>query len=185
MIAKALTLKCLTNMHVGNGDVNFNIIDNEVERDTVTKYPTIHSSGVKGAIREFMEIKYNIKNNAGENNKASEKDIKLINDIFGKEGKAGKESAPGKIRFLSANMLALPMRASQGDKPYYMVTTQEAIDSYNNLAERDFIREILRYYRFLASGNFLGLGSAFLWDICHKATGVQLPLTYNLTVIGR
>ena len=44
----------MTNMHVGNGDVNYNIIDNEVEKDPVTGYPTINASGVKGALREFF-----------------------------------------------------------------------------------------------------------------------------------
>lgn len=115
MIAKLFKIKCLTNMHVGNGDVNFNIIDNEVERDSVTKYPTINSSGVKGALREFFEA----------TNKA------VVDDIFGPEKSVG---VPGKVKFLCANMLAIPMRAS--DKAtYHMVTTQKAVDAYNNLAK--------------------------------------------------
>ena len=43
MKAYMIQLQCMTNMHVGNGDVNYNIIDNEVERDPVTGYPTINS----------------------------------------------------------------------------------------------------------------------------------------------
>ena len=57
MAAILVWLECITNMHVGNGDVNYNIIDNEVERDPVNHYPTIHSSGVKGALREYFEKK--------------------------------------------------------------------------------------------------------------------------------
>lgn len=33
MAAIIVNLECMTNMHVGNGDVNYNIIDNEVEKD--------------------------------------------------------------------------------------------------------------------------------------------------------
>ena len=54
MAAIIVNLECMTNMHVGNGDVNYNIIDNEVEKDPVTGYPTINASGVKGALREFF-----------------------------------------------------------------------------------------------------------------------------------
>ena len=46
MAAIIVNLECMTNMHVGNGDVNYNIIDNEVEKDPVTGYPTINASGV-------------------------------------------------------------------------------------------------------------------------------------------
>lgn len=67
MKAKIFVIECLTNLHVGNGDVNFNIIDNEVERDVVTGFPTINSSGVKGALRAFFE----------------ENDLSNINEIFG------------------------------------------------------------------------------------------------------
>ena len=35
MAAIIVNLECMTNMHVGNGDVNYNIIDNEVEKDPV------------------------------------------------------------------------------------------------------------------------------------------------------
>lgn len=108
-----LKLECLTNLHMGNGDVNFNIIDNEVERDAVTEYPTINSSGVKGALREYLQCKGN---------------DELV-DIFGGEG----DGQSGKIKFLSANMLAIPMRVSNGDFPYLMVTTEKAVELFNKL----------------------------------------------------
>jgi hypothetical protein len=90
-------------MHVGNGDVNFNIIDNEVEKDVVTNYPTINSSGVKGALREFFDNQ-NI-------------DKACVNEIFG-------EPNAGKLKFFCADMLAVPMRASSGNEPYYLVSTK-------------------------------------------------------------
>lgn len=121
MIAKCFKIKCLTNMHVGNGDVNFSIIDNEVERDPVTGFPTINASGVKGALRMFFETE------------KSEKD--LINNIFGKSSDNNEEINAGKIKFFSANMFALPMRASDGKAVYYLVTNQTAIDIFKNLGE--------------------------------------------------
>jgi len=109
MRAICVNLECITNMHVGNGDVNFNIIDNEVEKDVVTNYPTINSSGVKGALREFFDNQ-NI-------------DKACVNEIFG-------EPNAGKLKFFCADMLAVPMRASSGNEPYYLVSTKKAIDTY-------------------------------------------------------
>jgi len=48
------TIKCLTNLHVGSGDINFNVIDNQVQRDSVTNLPNINSSSLKGAFREHF-----------------------------------------------------------------------------------------------------------------------------------
>lgn len=149
MIAKLFKIKCLTNMHVGNGEVNFNIIDNEVERDAVTKYPTINSSGVKGALREFFEVTY-------------KKDSEIVNNIFGPEK---GEGVPGKVKFLCANMLAIPMRASDS-AAYYMVTTKKAVEAYNNLA-----------------GALMGKGAVQL-DIAEGVTveveGEKCPVTESL-----
>ncbi len=124
MFAKILVLECVTNLHVGNGDVNYNIIDNEVEKDPVTNYPTINSSGVKGSIREFFESK-----------KVDESDIK---DWLGAEGmdEGGKKksSSAGKIKILSAEFVSRPFRASEGPKAYYMITTPETIKRVNDLS---------------------------------------------------
>lgn len=107
MSAIIVNLECITNMHVGNGDVNYNIIDNEVEKDPVTKYPTINASGVKGALREYFV------------NKGVEQE--KIDRIFGKD-------KSGELKFLNADMIAIPVRASAGDAAYYLVSTDEAID---------------------------------------------------------
>lgn len=148
-------ITCLTNMHVGNGDVNFNIIDNEVQRDPVTNLPTINSSGIKGALREYFseldkeamekDDKYgtafkNVKSfsdkGTDEYKKACEELFKIKKPfeentvkIFGtKQNEC--ESKPGNLKFLSGNLLALPMRASKGEHAFYMVTTKNAIHQY-------------------------------------------------------
>lgn len=116
MKAKIFVIECLTNLHVGNGDVNFNIIDNEVERDVVTGFPTINSSGVKGALRAFFE----------------ENDLSNIDEIFGSEDKGSTTS--GSLKFLSANLLALPIRSiSGGDKPYSLHAPKTACKDFKQV----------------------------------------------------
>ena len=109
MINHVYRIECITNLHVGSGDVNYNIIDNEVERDPVTGYPVVHSSGLKGALREYFSAK---------------KDLSFdITDIFGQEpvrkkseadstGSNSKAIKPGSYKFMDANLLARPMRVS-------------------------------------------------------------------------
>jgi CRISPR-associated protein Cmr4 len=44
---KAYIIKTKTNLHVGSGDINFGIVDNEVQRDTITNLPVINASSLK------------------------------------------------------------------------------------------------------------------------------------------
>lgn len=116
MGAIVLKLQCLTNMHVGNGEVNYNIVDNEVERDPLTQYPTINASGVKGALRVFLKNKV---------------DTQTLNTWFGAEG---SNSGSGQVKILSANMLAMPVRATAGEAAYYLISTEDMKKQYENLA---------------------------------------------------
>lgn len=109
-------LKCLTNMHVGDGEVNYNIIDNEVQRDIVLGVPTIHSSGVKGALRSFVH-----------NKKKEEIDEDYI---FGAQG---KETSQGAYKFFSANMIARPLRVSEGSSSYVLATSIDIVNTQLNL----------------------------------------------------
>ncbi len=106
--------KCITNLHVGNGDVNYNIIDQEVERDPVTGLPIINASGVKGALREFFEKKL---------------DKNKINEYFGNdEG----DSTQGTYKFLQADILFRPLRVSaDGNRSYVLATTAEIISDFS------------------------------------------------------
>lgn len=120
MNGQLFTVKCLTNLHVGNGDINFSVIDNEVQRDAVTNYPCIYASSLKGALRDYFE-----ENNIGN-----------IVNIFGSDSKSSNESADknksiqGQVKFMQANVLFLPVRASSGSYPYYYVTTKEMLEQY-------------------------------------------------------
>lgn len=123
MVARLFQIECITNLHVGSGDVNYNIIDNEVEKDPVTGYATINASGVKGALREYF-------------NKVSEKDVL---SLFG--GNKGDRTIPGAIKFMQADILALPVRATVGKEAYYLVASEENI---HNLKEKRMILENMK-----------------------------------------
>ncbi len=111
MKAHLYKMTCLTNMHVGNGDVNYSIIDNEVEKDPVLGEAVIPASGVKGALRSY----------------ASEMKFEKLNEVF------GGEDIPGKYKFLSANLLARPVRVTKGESIYVLATCKEIIKAYNDL----------------------------------------------------
>ncbi len=121
MVAKVITLTCLTNLCVGDGDVNYNIIDKEVEKDPVTGLPTIHDSGVKGALRSYLT-------------KAGIPEDK-ITEWFGPEPKSKSAAKEGKIGFMQAWLLARPYRATDGNKPYYLVTTKESVAQYEYMCK--------------------------------------------------
>lgn len=110
-------IDCITNLHVGSGDINYNIVDNEVERDSVTGYPIIHSSGLKGALREHIEKKYN-------------KDV--ITDIFGQES-GSKEIKAGSYKFFDAELITRPMRVSHNTIASVPVAS---VDSINNFIKK-------------------------------------------------
>lgn len=131
MNAIVYKITCVTNLHVGSGEANFDVIDNTVEKDPVTELPTINSSGVKGALRQYF-VERGVES-------------KDITDIFGSSPKKSAEKTnsntaddkdksknepktiPGQVKFYQADLLARPARASKGDKSYYMVTSDVAV----------------------------------------------------------
>jgi len=103
------TITTLSNLHVGSGDINFDIIDNQVQRDAITGLPTIHSSSLKGAFREA----------SGESH--------YTQYIFGADSKAKDEQA-GAFHFFEASLLARPVRSNK--KPYFMATSVGVIEDF-------------------------------------------------------
>ncbi len=106
MKPKVYSIKTLTNMHVGSGDNNFGVVDKLVQRDPVTNYPTIYSSSLKGALREYC------------------KNESFVGDVFGSGETAGN------YRFFSANLLAIPVRSNK--KPFFMATTPSILKEFLN-----------------------------------------------------
>ena len=114
MKAHLYKMTCLTNLHIGNGDVNYSIIDNEVEKDPVTGEAVIPSSGVKGALKDFA------KNSGFEDNKA---------EVFGNDENSGK------YKFLSAGLLARPVRITTGGGAYKMCYSPEMKKMYDDICD--------------------------------------------------
>lgn len=110
-------IECLTNLHVGSGDVNYNIVDNEVERDAVTGYPVVHASGLKGALREHFSKKD--KSELGFN----------ITDIFGQESGSGEIKA-GSYKFLDAHIICRPMRVSSSSLASIPVVSIKSVNDF-------------------------------------------------------
>ena len=117
-------VNCITYLHMGSGELNFNIVDNEVERDAVSGYPVMFSSGVKGALRDHFN-----------NNVELPSDD--ITAIFGTDIKdaGGSGTVPGNVKFLNAELLFLAVRSSAGNSPYYMLTTKTLLHRFNTLYE--------------------------------------------------
>lgn len=112
-------MECITNMHVGSGEENYNIIDNEVQKDVVLSYvPIIHASGVKGAIREFS------RNNLFKDKTDADR-TNILNSIFGTADEGGS------YKFFDAKMVARPLRVSSGDKPYLMATSLDILYDFS------------------------------------------------------
>lgn len=118
MDSKLYKLTAKTNMHVGSGDSDFGVIDNKVQRDILTGYPTIYASSLKGALREHMEIN-------------SELNSSLINNIFGGDGVSDMSS--GKYKFFNANLLSIPARSN--NIQYYNATTVKIIEEFIQCTE--------------------------------------------------
>ncbi|MBE6666498.1 MAG: CRISPR-associated protein Cmr4, partial [Ruminococcaceae bacterium] len=97
MNVKVYYIDCLTNLHVGSGDANFNIVDKEVEKDPLTGYPVVHASGIKGALREAYAKTH------------TEDD--QTKRIFGKPATDNETDTGGSYKFFDAHLLYRPMRA--------------------------------------------------------------------------
>lgn len=99
------SIRCLTNLHVGSGETNLGVVDNLVQKDTNTKLPTIHSSSLKGALREFFNHYQ-----------------PAILPVFGNTEK------PGLWQFLQADLLSRPLRSDM--VPYFNASSPEAIKQF-------------------------------------------------------
>jgi CRISPR-associated protein Cmr4 len=97
-------------MHVGAGELNFNIIDKQVQRDFITKIPMINSSSLKGALREHFT------------------ESNMTNFIFGTQTVSDERSVEGAYRFFDAHLLTRPIRSSQ--KAYFIATSPAIIKNF-------------------------------------------------------
>ena len=144
-------IECLTNLHVGSGDINYNVVDNEVEKD-INGYAMIHSSGLKGALREqaekpllkrYEKLKAALPQNEKTQNVKREDDplyiecMQPVVNIFGQEA-GSKEIKKGTYKFLDANIICRPLRVY--GSPFMASIPVFSIDSIDS-----FLRKISNF----------------------------------------
>ena len=125
-------IKNLTNLHVGSGDINFDIVDNQVQKDSISNLPIIHSSSLKGAFREHF------KRGNG-----------FVTYIFG-SSPTEDDTKNGAYSFFEAKLLTRPVRSNV--KPYYNATSPEIIKDLINSIEilcidADFLDDLKKLYQ--------------------------------------
>jgi len=120
----AYLITCLTNMHVGSGEANYGVVDNLVQRDPITDIPIIHSSSLKGALREYFTEEWK-----------SIPDKDKLNYIFGPDTSRdpGTQSGIGHYKFFDANLIVLPVRSNI--KPFFRATSKFLLDDINEKAK--------------------------------------------------
>lgn len=128
-------LECLTDLHVGNGEANYSIIDNEVQKDTVLEdVPVIHASGVKGALKDHFEkvekwSEEKIRKVFGGIEKYETNEIDLVT----KQKKKKSRTVEGQYKFFGAFCAARPLRVSDGSCPYILCTSEDVLEHLSEL----------------------------------------------------
>ena len=111
-------IRCLTNLHVGSGENNYGIIDKQIQRDTISSVPIIHSSGLKGAIREYFEEVVGLKSDK-------------MTELFGSDKDTKDALQQGALRFFEASLISIPVRAKDSNL-FYKSTFDSLINEFNN-----------------------------------------------------
>ncbi len=128
LVSKGFVLNFNTNLHAGSGDANYGIIDRLVQREPSTNRPIIHSSSLKGALREYFE-----QPKLYPFDEANKKTDPFIKEIFGSHQKDEKDMDTGKCRFLAAYLLSIPVRSNV--IPYFMATSVDVLKELKQEAE--------------------------------------------------
>lgn len=118
MQTQVYQIRAITNLHAGSGDADYGIVDKLVQRDPISRYPCIHMSSIKGALREFFT-----KNNVADD---------IISQLFGSNPKESTKVQQGKLRFISADILALPRPSEEETKAYELCYVGQDIANWLN-----------------------------------------------------
>ena len=128
---QAYQIQCITNLHVGGIDANYDYIDKRIQRDPITKRPIIHSSSLKGAIREYFEQIFPPRIEEDANKKKIKKSDQIVKSLFGSDPDE-KEMSQGGLRFFEAKLLGLTIRGI--DHPAYFATCNNIINEFRKEA---------------------------------------------------
>lgn len=118
-IPKLYWLEPFTNVHVGSGNADFGVVDNLIQRDPATGLPYIQSSSLKGAIKQLADL-HNVL-------PAVQKTVFGSDASVNKKG-GNKDAQQGESIFLSAQLLALPVRSDKA--PYVLATCPEVLKEW-------------------------------------------------------
>lgn len=159
---RAYIIRCLTNLHAGSNGESHAIIDKIVQRDVSTGFPTIHSSSLKGALRQYFEAKF------------GETDQRIMR-IFGAPPKRNEgDEQKGAYTFFSAQLLSMPVRSNT--RPFYRTTCPALINdllAFQRLYAFNLDDEVLKALKIARSLNEAWLleneaGNAILEDFPAK-----------------
>lgn len=128
---EAYLMRALTHLHAGSGDSGYGVVDKTVQRDHLDGVPIVHSSSLKGALREAFE-QILPKSLVQDNGKAKEIDHPLVAHIFGSSIGSTRDSdrendnrLAGSHRFHEAQLLSLPVRSNV--QPFFRATSTELV----------------------------------------------------------
>jgi CRISPR-associated protein Cmr4 len=127
LVSKGFVLNFNTNLHAGSGDANYGIIDKLVQREPSTNQPIIHSSSLKGALREYFE-----QPKLYPFDEKTKNTHPFIREVFGTH-QDDTDMDTGKCRFLAAYLLSLPVRSNT--IPYFMATSVDVLKELKQEAE--------------------------------------------------
>ena len=152
-----------TNLHVGSGDTNYGIVDNLVQRDTITNLPVINGSSLKGALRDhFKDL---IEQNEPETSRHFKK-------LF------GDSDNQGLIKFIDAKLLFLPLRSNK--KPFYHVTSVETLRGIKELLESFNIKLDFEELNGIDKSIVLDKEDATIEDVVCRAQNIDVNKLKNL-----
>jgi len=127
-------LTTLSSLHAGSGEINFDIIDNQVQRDHTTRLPIINSSSLKGAFREHFETLKGDTSN-------------MVKYIFGPSNQSNDSHQTGAYSFFEANLLSRPVRSNvkfyfNATSPAVINTLIETIENFDIAFDPDVLDQL-------------------------------------------
>lgn len=156
-------IRALTHLHAGSGDANYGAVDKLVQRDPTTKLPTIHSSSIKGALREHFEEVIGWKHEQHPK-KAADK----VEHIFGSAVGDSENAKQGHYHFFSADLLALaiPDESENSGDTFHRISSEKTIGHFIEKAE--------------LMGGFIKNGGKVLFDKETGPGGINLGIQNKL-----
>lgn len=117
--SKPLFFICETPLHAGSGS-DLGIVDLPIQREKHTGFPKVESSSLKGAMREAIETKLEMR-------KQGKKSLPLIDALFGPED-AGNDAHMGALGFSDARLLLFPVKSMKG--VFAWITCPKVLDQF-------------------------------------------------------